>query len=99
MSDKVVFTSVPVEEIEGMITRAVQDSLTQLLKPQTQTDPEELVTRRTAAQMLGISLPTLHDYTTRGVIPGYRIGTRVRYKKGEIMDCLQKVRAAKYRAA
>ncbi|MFN8863017.1 MAG: helix-turn-helix domain-containing protein [Flavobacteriales bacterium] len=97
--DKVVFTSLPVEEIEGIITRAVQQSIAGLLNPQPQGDPDELVTRKQAAQLLGVSLPTLHDYTTRGIIPGYRIGTRVRYKKGEILDCLRKVQAAKYRAA
>jgi len=99
MNDKLILTSLPVAEIEGMITRAVQEGISVLLTAQTQGDPDELVTRKEAAQLLGVSLPTLHDYTARGIIPGYRIGTRVRYKKGEILDCLRKVQAAKYRAA
>lgn len=99
MNDKVILTSLPVEEIEGIITRAVQESISMLLTAQPQGDPSELVTRKEAALLLGVSLPTLHDYTTRGIIPGYRIGTRVRYKKGEILDCLRKVQAAKYKVA
>ena len=60
-------------------------------------NPDELITRKEAAIILGISLPTLHDYTTRGVIPAYRIGSRVRFKKVEIIDCLQKVQTKKFR--
>lgn len=60
-------------------------------------NPDELITRKEAAIILGISLPTLHDYTTRGVIPAYRIGSRVRFKKIEIIDCLQKVQTKKFR--
>ena len=57
----------------------------------------ELITRKQTAKIIGISLPTLNEWSKRGVIPSYRIGTRVRYKKDEVMSCLTKVKTIKYR--
>jgi excisionase family DNA binding protein len=48
----------------------------------------ELLTRKEAALLLGISLPTLHDWSKNGVITAYRIGTRVRYKRVELEQSL-----------
>ena len=57
--------------------------------------PEELLSRQRAAELLGITLPTLRDYTRKGMVTGYRIGTRVRYKRNEVLASLQRMRYAK----
>lgn len=51
----------------------------------------ELLTRKEAAKMLSISLPTLHQWSLAGKIKGYRIGTRVRYKKAELESALSQM--------
>lgn len=51
-------------------------------------DHTKLLTRVETAQILQISLPTLHDYTKRGLIKSYRIGTKIRYKFQEIEEAL-----------
>lgn len=48
----------------------------------------ELLTRKEASQMLSVSLPTLHEWSKTGKIKGYRIGSRVRYKKAELEAAL-----------
>ncbi len=53
-------------------------------------DKDILLTREETAKMLSISLTTLWDYTRKDIIPAYRIGTKVRYKKSDILDALQK---------
>jgi len=88
---------VPIEDIKEMIEGAVQRTMNQMLNKETQTQSEDLVTRQQAAKLLGISLPTLHHYSKHGIIPAYRIGSRVRYRRGELMDCLKKVQTMKYR--
>lgn len=95
---QLILTQLPIEDLQGMIEGAVQRTLDQWLNKESQPKGDELITRRRAANLLGISLPTLHDYTKRGLIPAYRIGTRVRYKQGEILDCLRKVQAKKFHA-
>jgi excisionase family DNA binding protein len=64
-----------------------------LLKEHAQTskDSEILLTREEAAKMLSISLVTLWKYTKSDIIPAYRIGTKVRYKKSEILLALKQM--------
>ncbi|MFS4484221.1 helix-turn-helix domain-containing protein [Hyunsoonleella sp. 2307UL5-6] len=54
-------------------------------------DREILLTREETAKLLSISLPTLWKYTKDDVIPAYRIGSKVRYKKSEILLALKKM--------
>ena len=51
---------------------------------------ETLLTREETAEMLSISLVTLWDWTKKDIIPAYRIGNKVRYKKSEVNLALQK---------
>ena len=92
-----VIFQIPIEDLQGMIEGAVQRTMDQMLNKDPQNNNDELVTREQAANMLGISLPTLHHYALKGIIPAYRIGSRVRFKRGELLDCLKKVQTMKYR--
>lgn len=69
------------------------DTLTNVLNGQNRPEPqtvkeEKLITRAEAAQLLGVTLPTIHSWTQKGVISAYRIGNRIRYKHAEIMETL-----------
>ncbi len=94
-----ILTQVPIADLQGYIAQTIQRELSIILKADPAPDPDELVTRKQAAQYLGLSLPTLHDYTLRGIIPAYRLESRVRYKKGDLLNCLLKVQTVKHRAA
>lgn len=50
---------------------------------------EELLTRKETSKILGISLVTLNVYTKKGIVRGYRLGSRIRYKKEEVIGALQ----------
>ena len=97
--EQVVFTQVPIADLQGYIAQTIQRELSDIRKANDAPDPDGLVTRKQAAVILGLSLPTLHDYTTRGIVPAYRLGSRVRYKKGDLLNCLLKVQTVKHRAA
>jgi excisionase family DNA binding protein len=98
--EQVLFTQVPIADLQGYIAQTIQRELSAILKAdQPAPDPDELLTRRQAAQYLGLSLPTLHEYTQRGIVTAYRIGSRVRYRRGELSNALLKVQAAKYQPA
>lgn len=49
-----------------------------------------LLTRQETASMLGISLVSLWTWTKGDIIPAYKIGNKVRYKKSEILKSLVK---------
>lgn len=92
--EKLVLTPIPLTDLVGEIARAVRAEMDATPKAGTAA-PEELLTRMEAAELLGITLPTLRDYTNRGLVTGYRIGTRVRYKRSEVIDGLQAIRTSR----
>lgn len=57
----------------------------------------EFLTRQEVAKRLKISLPTLHDYSKRGIIPVFRIGNKVRYKLSDIENSLIMVKSLKFK--
>lgn len=94
MDQPIVLSPLPLADLVGEIARAVRTEID--ARPHTATPtPEELLTREEAAQLLGITLPTLREYTRRGLVTGYRIGTRVRYKRSEVVNSLQQIRMPK----
>ena len=45
----------------------------------------EYLTREEVCKILRISKPTLWKYTKQGLIPSYKMGSRVRYIKSEVL--------------
>lgn len=76
-------------ELEGLIL-SLKDN-----KP----EPKKAIylTRQQAAELLHITLPTLHFYTREGVIQGSRIGTRVLYSEQAIQDAVKSIPVLKYK--
>jgi excisionase family DNA binding protein len=50
--------------------------------------PEELMTRHETAAYLKVSLTALWDWNKKGILPSYRIGNRVYYKRSEVESSL-----------
>lgn len=81
-------------EVNGIDITALAekiDNLTTALngqRPSETPKSEKLITRMEVAKMLGVTLPTVYDWTKKGIITAYRIGNRVRYKEAEIMETL-----------
>ncbi len=56
---------------------------------------QQLLTRKETAQKLGISLPTLNQWTKDGLIVAHRIASRVRYRTKDVEASLIQVRSVK----
>ena len=54
-----------------------------------QNKEEELLSRQETAKLLKVSLVTLWDWTKKDIVPAYRIGYKVRYKKREVLSALK----------
>ena len=53
------------------------------------------ISRVEACKILGLSLPTLGKYTKEGKIISYKIGSQIRYKKDEVLNCLLNINSLK----
>jgi excisionase family DNA binding protein len=100
MTNSIILEQVSVSQLESIISIAVNKSF-ELQVSQNTITPEqtELLTRNEVCDLLHITLPTLHQWTKEGVITGYRIGTRIRYKRAEVLATLNKVQQIKFRRA
>lgn len=68
------------EKIENLTNALTSKNETEATPPE-----EKLLTRSETAQLLGVTLPTIYDWTKKGVLTAYRIGNCIRYKHAEIM--------------
>jgi len=88
--ESTILTNVSVSELTEIISDAIKSQLSQIEQP----EPEpEFITRKETAELLGISLPTLWTWTRNGKVPAYKIGSRVRFKKSEVLNSLNKIEA------
>ena len=76
---------------DNVSQRVQKDLQTYLSNLQTPKQETEYLTRKEAAKVLGVSLPTLNEWTKTGLIIGYRIASRVRYKRNELETSLCKI--------
>jgi excisionase family DNA binding protein len=93
MEDQLTVLSISVPDLLDRIKRVVREELVAHEHP---LEPEEqLMSRREAAEYLGISLPTLRERTRDGSLKAYRLGRHVVYRQREILSALKPQRFSK----
>ena len=83
-----IMSSIPLNELITVISETVKIEFERQNNLSTPPPDNEYISRKETSQILGVSLPTLWDYTKRGLLPSYRIGSRIRYKKEEVFKSL-----------
>jgi hypothetical protein len=68
----------------------IEQQLEEIEKNYKSVVPEELMTRHETAAYLKVSLTALWEWNKKGILPSYRIGNRVYYKRSEILGILDK---------
>lgn len=60
--------------------------------PKEKEEPEELLNSSQTSKLLGVSKVTLHKWKIEGRVKSYRIGTRIRFKRAEVLQALQTIK-------
>lgn len=92
--ENIFLSPITKEDLKSFISEAVKAEVQKLNTSQKVSEDLDLISRKEAAKILGISLPTLNQWSKEGIILSYRIKSRVRYKKHEIEKALTKVKTA-----
>lgn len=97
MRQDFVLHSTPKEELANLIKEVIKKELASL-NPTQQDNPNKLYTRKEVSKILGISLPTLTEWTNNGTIRAYRIGNskNIRYREKDIQNALIEIKTIKY---
>ncbi len=53
--------------------------------------PETLLSKKEVIELLGITMNTLSKHTKNGTIPAYGLGSRVMYKRSEVLQSLIRI--------
>lgn len=100
MAPQIILSGITLEELQERIQQIVRKEVQQIADtlpaPADNLEPE-FITRKETATILGISLPTLNEWTKSGIVPAHRIGTRVRYIKSDVFASLKSVDTIKYK--
>lgn len=83
--------SVDSEDFKNEIIHGLKNVLNEFVQKLTATSKEIYLTREETAKLLSVSLVTLWDWTRKDILPAYRIGNKVRYKKSEVIIAMQKM--------
>lgn len=84
--------------LQGITFDALLEHIDAILEKRLNEKIEELnpkkgykyLSRKEVCQILKVSLVTISDWSKRGIIKSYRIGSRVRYKSDEVEEALIK---------
>lgn len=86
--------------IQCIVADEMKNALTTLTDSLPKDKTPEYLTRKETAEMLGVSLPTLHSYVKKGYLPANRVGEKtVRFKREDVEKALNAVEPIKYRRA
>ena len=85
-----------VEKMDGRLLQSkfdgLFDEIKRLSKHLQPKEPTKYLSRKEVAEMLGVTLVTISDWTKKGILQSYKIGNRVFYKRHEIETSLIKVK-------
>ena len=76
------------EEFKAEIIEGVSKQLQEFSKNFQPKEPTIWITRQEAADLIGVSLVTIHNWTKEGIIHAHKIGTRIRFKRSDIENIL-----------
>ncbi|OLY91218.1 DNA binding domain-containing protein, excisionase family [Cnuella takakiae] len=93
--DNFILSPISLDALQSSIAACVKKEVEAALEVNARTkSKDDFISRKDAAKLLSISLPTLHEWTKNGTIPAYRVGKFVRYKSTEVSGCMNKIRTS-----
>ena len=82
--------------LEARLVTSIEQKILTIIQDKAERK-ETFLTRKDAAQKLGVSLSTLHALSKEGTVQSYRLGGQIRYKESEIEGALEQVKNLKYK--
>lgn len=92
--EKTVFISLPIEDLQTVITDCVNSCLKNNKQNSTQNTPEadELLTVQDTAKFLSLSVPTVYTLISKGELPVMKRSKRCYFSKVELINYLKQGR-------
>jgi len=92
----IILTGLTLDDFFLRIEKIIETKLGNPVPTKTE-NQSEYITRKEVAELLKISLPTLHDWSKQGWLLSYKMGNRVLYKRSEVEASVTKVLFQKHK--
>lgn len=86
-NNNIILSQIPLEKLREIVRDCVTEAISKSHPTSTSSD-DELIKVYEAIKLLGISKVTLHKWRKAGIIPFYRISSRIYFKKSELIETL-----------
>lgn len=94
---QIFLMGITVNDLKEIVNEAVRANLNLKSEKPQQKSKQEYLSRLEVANLLKISLVTLHDWTKQGTIKAFRIGSRILYCPDDVTNALNEIKSLKYR--
>jgi len=95
---QIALTQLSPQDLKQLIKEAIQQERASYEESLTNTEVDRLNSReKTATDILGVDLSTLHRWTQQGKIKAHAIGNRIYYKDSSIEEALVEILPKKKR--
>ena len=88
----VILSQIPMDEFKTVLRDCIKMELSASAPSQSNEKPDYLITENEARDFLRVSKVTLKKWRDDKKIPFYRIGSRIRYKRSELLSCLETIK-------
>jgi len=86
MSQQIYLNGISIEDFQNQLIGKLKTEILST-SPQLKKDTEdEFLTAKQVSKLLSVSLVTLHQWKKDGKLKFHRFGTRIRFKKSEILN-------------
>lgn len=97
--DQIILTPTTKQELITEITESILAGFSALMKEsrEEELNSKEWLTARDTERFLKISNVTRWNWTRGGILKSYKVGSRIRYRKDEVLNALMNIEARKNR--
>ena len=88
MDKKQIFTNLNLDELRELVQECVNNGLGSITIPTKESS--DLIKAKEACEFLQVSKVTLYNWMNENIIPSYYIGSRLYFKKSELVESLSK---------
>ena len=82
--DKVILSPYTLDELATAVAAKIKSDMPAAAEPAPADD--EMITAKEVAKLLGVSLVSIHTWKKDGKLKFYRYGSRIRFKKSEVLQ-------------
>ena len=86
MTENFILSPISLDELEQRLFSRLKTELHSTTPPKEKESEDDFLTAKEVSKLIGVSLVTLHKWKKDGKLKFHRFGSRIRFRKSEIIN-------------